>query len=121
MKTLTLIEAAEHLKMHPQTLRQLARAGKIPAAKPGRQWCFLEADLVAWLRGLYVRRWQVPQGRLEEATLWHFLEDPTPVTGGSVLRPPTGSRYANLLGLPTERRRGNTKTSAKPSSGDKLS
>ena len=65
MKTLTLVEAAERLKMHPQTLRRLAQAGKVPAAKPGKHWCFLEADLVAWFRGLYGRRWQVPQGRQE--------------------------------------------------------
>lgn len=50
LRTLTLAETAALLKMHPQTLRRLAKQGRIPAAKPGRRWCFLEHDLARYLR-----------------------------------------------------------------------
>ena len=43
----TLPEAAEFLRVHPETLRQLARTGKMPGAKVGRAWVFLEEDLAA--------------------------------------------------------------------------
>ena len=53
MRTLDLQEAAEFLRVHPETLRQLARTGKVPGAKVGRAWVFLEDDLVQYLRSLY--------------------------------------------------------------------
>ena len=46
MKTFDLDEAAQFLKMSAGGLRRLAASKKIPAAKPGRGWCFLEEDLV---------------------------------------------------------------------------
>jgi len=54
MKTLDLTEASELLKIHPQTILQLARAGNIPAAKPGKCWVFIDADLIDWLRTNYI-------------------------------------------------------------------
>ena len=47
MKTLSLQEAAAFLHVHPETLREAARAGRIPGAKVGRAWVFLENDLAA--------------------------------------------------------------------------
>jgi Helix-turn-helix domain len=38
MKTLTLKEAAEFLKMHPEEVRSRAKLGLIPGAKAGRRW-----------------------------------------------------------------------------------
>ena len=38
MKTFNLEEAAVFLHVHPETLRQSARAGRIPGAKVGRAW-----------------------------------------------------------------------------------
>ena len=35
---MTINEAAEYLSLHPLTVRRLAREGKIPAFKVGRQW-----------------------------------------------------------------------------------
>ncbi len=50
MRTLDLIEAAQFLRLHPEELRQRAKAGRIPGAKVGRRWVFLEDDLAAHLR-----------------------------------------------------------------------
>jgi len=46
MKTLNLLATAKLLKLHPQTVLQRARAGEIPAAKPGICWLFIEDDLM---------------------------------------------------------------------------
>jgi len=53
MKTLNLQEAAAFLQMNPEALRQKAKAGDIPGAKPGTCWVFLAEDLVEYLRSLY--------------------------------------------------------------------
>ncbi len=53
MKTLDLEQAAQLLKLHPQTVLHRARAGEIPAAKPGKCWVFIEEDLIEWLRSHY--------------------------------------------------------------------
>ena len=49
-EVLTLLEAANLLRMHPVTLQAWARAGKAPAAKLGKSWRFIRDDLLAWLR-----------------------------------------------------------------------
>jgi len=54
MNTLTLTEAAELLKIHPQTLRNKVIDGEICGAKIGRAWVFLEEDLVSTIRTRYV-------------------------------------------------------------------
>ena len=35
---LTVTQVADYLKLHPLTVRRLAREGQIPAFKVGRQW-----------------------------------------------------------------------------------
>jgi excisionase family DNA binding protein len=47
---LTLRGAAAFLKVHPNTIRTQVRRGLLPGAKVGRDWRFLEADLIAWMR-----------------------------------------------------------------------
>ena len=47
METLNLEQAAAFLNMHPVTLQAKARAGEIPAAKPGKCWTFIQDDLVS--------------------------------------------------------------------------
>ena len=44
-------EAAEFLGLKPFTVRKYAKKGLIPAKKLGKQWRFVKADLLAWLRG----------------------------------------------------------------------
>lgn len=53
MKTLNIEQAAALLHMHRYTVMQKVHAGKIPAAKPGKRWVFIEDDLLAYLRGQY--------------------------------------------------------------------
>ena len=57
-QTLDVEAASKLLKIHPSTLLAKARAGEIPAAKPGKCWIFIENELLNWLRGLYIYKWQ---------------------------------------------------------------
>lgn len=66
MRALNLKEAAVFLKLHPTTLRQRAAVGRIPAARIGRRWVFLEEDLAAYVRKQYPDQWQALQGEIEE-------------------------------------------------------
>ena len=47
---LTLQQASQLLKIDADTLRVLARQGKVPATKIGRQWRFDEGLLREWVR-----------------------------------------------------------------------
>lgn len=51
--TLNLTEAAELLKVHPQTLRRKTIEGTIPGSKVGKSWVFIKEDLVNYIRSLY--------------------------------------------------------------------
>lgn len=53
MRTLDLHQAADFLCMNPEALRQKAKAGVIPGAKPGKCWVFLEEDLAEYIRTAY--------------------------------------------------------------------
>ena len=46
-EVLTLEQAAALLHLHPRTVSALARAGKLPGRKVGKQWRFARARLVA--------------------------------------------------------------------------
>jgi excisionase family DNA binding protein len=50
MKTLDIDECAEFLKVDRKTALRLAGEGKLPGAKVGRAWVFLEDDLAEHLR-----------------------------------------------------------------------
>jgi excisionase family DNA binding protein len=48
--TLFLEEAAKYLGLHPATLQERAKRGKIPgASKPGKRWVFRQSGLDAYL------------------------------------------------------------------------
>lgn len=51
MKTLSLSEAADLLKVHENRVMEWAGAGVIPGAKLGRAWVFIDDDLFAFVRG----------------------------------------------------------------------
>jgi|TARA_R100000329_G_C7461546_1_gene162555 excisionase family DNA binding protein len=53
VETMSIHEAAKFLHLNHETLRRLAQSGKIPAAKPGKKWVFIKADLADWLRSQY--------------------------------------------------------------------
>jgi len=48
---LTVEEAAELLRLSAYTVRELARTGKIPARKVGKEWRFSREGLMRWLEG----------------------------------------------------------------------
>ena len=42
---LTVEEVAEYLRIHPYTVRRLARTGKLPGFKVGGQWRFNRSQM----------------------------------------------------------------------------
>ena len=46
MTTFDLKQAADFLKVHPETMRQLAKDGTVAGAKIGRRWVFIKEHLV---------------------------------------------------------------------------
>jgi excisionase family DNA binding protein len=66
-----LAEAAALLKVHPNTVRARVREGRMPGAKVGRDWRFLEADLVAWMRLQYPDSARMQLSADQKEALWH--------------------------------------------------
>ena len=100
MKTFNLEEAARFLKMSSGGLRRLAACKKIPAGKPGKCWCFLEEDLVNYLRSLYDNPCKVSQGvsNNRREKIWHSVKET--ISGGSDFLI-VEKEYNDLLGLQT--------------------
>jgi excisionase family DNA binding protein len=48
-------EAAEFLGAHVETVRRLARRGRIPSFKVGKDWRFRKADLLHWAENHHLR------------------------------------------------------------------
>ena len=48
--TYTADEIAKYLRVHPYTVKRLARAGKIPGFKVGDQWRFDVQEIEEWKR-----------------------------------------------------------------------
>lgn len=51
--TISAAEVGERLKMHPKTVCAKAAAGEIPGAKVGRDWLFVWAAILSYLRSQY--------------------------------------------------------------------
>jgi len=98
MVTFNLIEASNFLNMHPETVRHYAKAGKLPGAKPGKSWVFIEEDLAQWIRNKYCSPLQVPQG--EEKVVCNSHNAGKKASGGFVSPRRTASEYSALLKLP---------------------
>jgi excisionase family DNA binding protein len=47
---ITSEKAAQLLGIHPKTLQQMAREGRIPAVRVGKYWRFRNSDLDSWVR-----------------------------------------------------------------------
>jgi len=56
----TTDEAAEYLGWVPEYVRQVARAGRIPALKLGREWRFVPDRLVEWVHNGQPSRQEQP-------------------------------------------------------------
>ena len=48
VKAFNAEEIAEYLRLHPYTIRRLAREKKIPAFRAGGQWRFRKDDIDRW-------------------------------------------------------------------------
>jgi excisionase family DNA binding protein len=48
--TIGLDEAGKLLHCHPDTVRKMAKAGKLPGTKVGRSWVFYTDSLLEWLQ-----------------------------------------------------------------------
>src|SRR5438128_1414220 len=46
----TVEEVAQALRLQPETVRQMAREGRLPAHKVGKVWRFHPAEIQSWLR-----------------------------------------------------------------------
>jgi excisionase family DNA binding protein len=108
METLNLEQAAAFLKMHPVTVQAKARAGEIPAAKPGKCWAFIKDDLVSYLRSLYSPEWRTLEGDTKENLPCHSTSVRTHQSGGFV-SPTRETEYSKALALPSASRRKSTK------------
>lgn len=108
MKTLDLKQAAAFLRMNPETLRQKAKAGLIPGAKPGKSWVFFEEDLVQYMRSQYPSTRQAVRVATQEVSVCHSTAEQT--SGGSISTPPADNEYASLLGLKTVKQRKSSTT-----------
>lgn len=53
-EVLTLSEAAKFIRMSQKTLGEMAREGRMPCQRVGREWRFLQEALENWLSGNFV-------------------------------------------------------------------
>ena len=54
MNVLTLQEAARYVRVSEKTLREMAKTGRVPSQRVGREWRFLKEALKEWLAGYTV-------------------------------------------------------------------
>lgn len=100
-KTLTLNQAAEFLQCNPETVRRLAQAGKIPSAKLGRKWVFIQQDLAQYIRNQYSNAESVVQVvDNDEESLCQSTNETE--SGGLNSSLQTETEYNALLGLKTD-------------------
>ncbi|RYD66600.1 MAG: DNA-binding protein [Sphingomonadales bacterium] len=110
MRLLTLKEAAAFLKVHPNTMRSYANSGAVPATKFGREWRFLDEDLVAAIRAGYPGRVRMQLSADDkEAERWHSGTVQAFTTSSS--QHLTERELDDLLARPTGRRPRNITTS----------
>ncbi|MBI9096070.1 MAG: helix-turn-helix domain-containing protein [Sphaerochaeta sp.] len=61
-QVLTLQECSKYLKIAESTIYMLARKGKLPCQKVGRNWRFSKDALDRWLRGELILHGEKKQG-----------------------------------------------------------
>ncbi len=70
-RTLTIAEAAEVLKTHPETVSDCIHNRGLPAARLGRAYVLVEEDVIAWLRTQYGKWKEDPCGSISAANEAH--------------------------------------------------
>lgn len=99
MKTLNIDQAAEFLGAHKETIRRLAVMGKIPAAKIGKGWRFIEQDLVIFMRSNYPRDVTSQGAVIRRNKPWRFIKESQ---FGGLASPTKDKEYNEALGLKTK-------------------
>ena len=56
--TYTAEEIAKHLRVHPYTVKRLARAGKVPGFKVGGQWRFDVREIEEWKKNRGAKKYK---------------------------------------------------------------
>jgi len=56
VKAFTAEEIAKYLRLHPYTIRRLAREKKIPAFRAGGQWRFRKDEINNWSKAGNMRK-----------------------------------------------------------------
>lgn len=103
-ETMSLIEAAKFLGFtSTNRLRQKAKTGKIPACKPGRNWRFIKADLVQWMREQYDTHRKVAQVDMKGGSLCQSVKRKEVLTTIHASRS-VELELNNLLGVPQRER-----------------
>lgn len=96
--------------MHREEVRKRAKLGRLPGAKIGRAWVFLEDELVDYIRTNYSEGRQALQVTLrKEHETCHSTNAEIP--GGSISQPRQESKLDALLRQPTISRRNISTTS----------
>lgn len=93
--TFNLKEAAMFLQMSSSALREKAKTGKIPGAKIGKSWVFIDIDLAGYIRSQYADSRQALRVTTMEKPLCHSTN--ATQLGGSDSRLPTEREYDALL------------------------
>ncbi|MBA2711015.1 MAG: helix-turn-helix domain-containing protein [Tatlockia sp.] len=98
-RTFNILEAAKYLKAHKETVRRMAACGQLPVVKIGRCWCFIEEDLVMYIRSQYAES-VTSQGAVKRSKQqWRFTKEMK--LGGSA-SPTKDKEYNEALGLRTK-------------------
>ncbi|MCX7116347.1 MAG: helix-turn-helix domain-containing protein [Legionellales bacterium] len=96
MKTLNIMEAAQFLGAHKETVRRQAATGQLPAVKIGRSWIFIEQDLVMHIRNKY-SSCDASQGDHYRSNIkWHSTKE---MGSGGLISAIKEREYAKVLGL----------------------
>jgi excisionase family DNA binding protein len=98
-RTLTLDEAAEVLKTSVETVSDCIHNRNLPAARIGRAYVLVEADVIEWLRAQYGNWRQQPCG---------YISAKQEALGGSILATSQASALDAALAPRTTPRRRNT-------------
>jgi excisionase family DNA binding protein len=113
-RTLDLDQAAKLLHLHPDTVQQRAKAGEIPAAKPGKCWVFVEEDLIDWLRSQYFSNRRTKEKcSTNVEKLGGLISDTLDEEFDNLVKPATVKRHRNTTTV-LKPDFGNKKNSAKP-------
>lgn len=95
IRTLNILDAANFLGAHKETIRRLAASGELPGVKIGRSWIFIEHDLVMYMRSKYASG-VTSQGAVQRSNKWRCTKE---TIRGGLVSPIKEKEYREALGL----------------------